>query len=73
MAARAVPARGLAPLRRGGSALVVTQFRRSTPCFAVGDRELVLPAFSAFTVGHPLARSDGGIACIGDGMLPNLR
>jgi DNA ligase-associated metallophosphoesterase len=41
------------------------------PCFRVADEAIVLPAFSAFTGGHPVAARDGWIACVNGHLLPH--
>ncbi|MET0231179.1 MAG: ligase-associated DNA damage response endonuclease PdeM [Rhodanobacteraceae bacterium] len=43
------------------------------PCFRVADDAIVLPAFSAFTGGHPVAARDGWIACVSGHLLPHVR
>ena len=42
------------------------------PCFRVADEAIVLPAFSAFTGGHPVAAREGWIACVNGHLLPHL-
>lgn len=43
------------------------------PCFRVGSDAIVLPAFSAFTGGHPVPARARWIACVEGHLLPHLR
>jgi DNA ligase-associated metallophosphoesterase len=47
----------------------VPGFRGRFPAFAVVDRQLVLPAFSVFTGGWPVARAQARYACMGPQLL----
>jgi DNA ligase-associated metallophosphoesterase len=42
------------------------------PCFRVAAEAIVLPAFSAFTGGHPVAPREGWIACVNGHLLAHL-
>lgn len=41
------------------------------PCFRLGSDGIVLPAFSAFTGGHPVAARERWIACVSGHLLPH--